>query len=277
MPRATAAALLIACAAWCGPSRAAQLPLWEFGLGAGVLAFDDYRGAATAHVWPLPLPYFIYRGRWLRADRDGVHGRLLDQQYLEFDLSVYATAPVFSRSSSARAGMPNLDPTIEIGPALVGHLWQSGDERWRLDARLPLREAITVAAPPQAIGTIFAPSLQLDCLGGAPTHGWNLGLLAVPLWAQRRYHEYFYAVASPFATPVRPAYEPAGGYSGTQMLWSASRRFRHYWLGAYVRHDWLEGAAFIGSPLVRQRSYWAGGIGVVRMIGASATLVESRD
>ena len=60
-----------------------------------------------------------------------------------------------------------------------------------------------------------------------------------------------------------------------QLLLAASKRFSNYWLGAYLRHDWLQGAAFIGSPLVQQRSYWSGGLGIVWIISASATQVNS--
>jgi MipA family protein len=259
------------------PARAASLPLWEFGLGVGGLFFNDYRGASTRHVYPAPVPYFVYRGEFLRADRDGVHGRLFNRRYLELDFSVNATAPVFSRSSAVRAGMPNLEPTIELGPALLWHLWRSEEDRLRLDVHLPLREAITVASPPQAIGLIFAPSLNLDSQPGGRLTGWNFGIMAGPLFAQQRYHEYFYGVAEQYATPTRPAYDAAGGYSGSQLLVSATRRFKSHWVGAYLRHDWLSGAVFADSPLVQTRSYWAGGVGFVWMISASSRMVESRD
>jgi outer membrane scaffolding protein for murein synthesis (MipA/OmpV family) len=249
--------------------------LWEFGMGVGAIAFNDYRGSSSTHVYPLPVPYFLYRGRILRSDRDGVHGRFLNQRLLEFDVSVNATAPVFSSHSGVRAGMPELRPTLEIGPSLQWHVWRSTDEGLRLDVRTPLRESFTLAAQPRAIGLVAAPQLDLDYRARGWAAGWNLGLLAGPLYAQRQYHEYFYAVAPQYATPDRPAYQPAGGYSGTQVLASGSRRFRNYWVGAYLRHDWLQGAAFTGSPLVQTRSYWSGGVGIVWMISASSRTVNS--
>jgi outer membrane protein len=262
------------------PAHSDQFPLWEFGLGVGGLVFNDYRGANTTHAYPLPVPYFIYRGQYLQADRDGIHGRFFDHRYIEFDISAYATAPVFSRSSVIRAGMPNLAPTIELGPALLVHLWHTGDEgheHWKLDLRLPVREAVTVAAPPEAIGAIFAPALNLDYRASGLLAGWNFGALAGPLYAQRRYHEYFYGVAPQYATPSRPEYAATGGYSGSELLFAVSRRFPNHWIGAYVRHDWLGGATFVDSPLVQQRSYWVGGVGFVWMISASSRMVESRD
>src|SRR5262249_6842853 len=99
------AAVALALIALCPRGRAEQLPLWEFGLGIGALAFNDYRGAATSHVWPAPVPYFIYRGDFLRSDRDGVHGRFFDRRYVEFEISGNATAPVFSHDSAIRKGM----------------------------------------------------------------------------------------------------------------------------------------------------------------------------
>jgi hypothetical protein len=223
------------------------------------------------------VPYFIYRGEFLQADREGLHGRLFNRRYVELEISANATAPVFSSNSAIRAGMPNLEPTIELGPALLWHLWRRGDQRLRLDAHLPVRESFTVTSRPTAIGAIFAPSLNLDYLGAGRLAGWNLGVMAGPLYAQRRYHEYFYSVAPQFATASRPAYEAPGGYAGSQVLLATTKRFANYWFGAYLRHDWLAGAVFDGSPLVQQRSYWSGGVGFVWMISASSTIVDSHD
>jgi len=59
--------------------RAAEQPLWEVGLGVGVLGYDDYRGANSSHVYPVPVPYVLYNGTFLKTDRDGVHARLFNQ------------------------------------------------------------------------------------------------------------------------------------------------------------------------------------------------------
>ena len=258
-----------------GSASAAERPLWEFGMGIGAVVFNDYRGASSMHAYPVPVPYFLYRGHILRADRDGLHGRFLNQRYVEFDISANATAPVFSRHSAPRAGMPNLDSTIELGPSLIFHLWRADDERLRVDLRTPVRNAITLASPPRSIGWVFAPNISLDYRPSGRAAGWNLGVLGGPLYAQRRYHEYFYAVAPQYALPTRPAYEAPGGYAGTQLLVALSRRYANYWIGAYLRHDWLQGAVFTDSPLVQQRSYWSGGFGIVWMISASSRMVDS--
>lgn len=251
-----------------------QVPLWEFGLGVGVLAFADYRGADTGEVYPLPVPYFIYRGRILRADRNGVRGRLFNREFVELNISLNATTPVRSTATPARRGMPNLKSTVEIGPSLDLHLWRAAEGRARLDLRLPLRTALTVSSTPDTIGFFFAPRVNIDLLDVAGHSGWNLGMLAGPLFADRRYHAYFYDVAPLYATPGRPAYTARGGYSGSQALVSLSRRSPTYWVGLFARYDVLNGAAFADSPLVRSKGYWAAGVGIAWKIAQSSTMVN---
>ncbi len=252
-----------------------EKPLWEFGLGAGAVLFRDYRGADTTHAYPVPVPYFVYRGKFLEADRDGVRGKLFHQDLIELNVSVSATTPV--RNNSARESMPNLRPTVELGPALEVHLWRSRDDRMKLDLRVPLREAFTIESPPRAIGWVLAPNVSLDVKDVAGFTGWDLGLLSGPLFQQRRYDQYFYSVAPQFATAARPAYSAAGGYAGSDVIGSLSKRFSSFWVGAFVRYDTLSGASFQGSPLVKSRAYCAGGFGIAWMIKESSRVVDARD
>jgi MipA family protein len=281
-PRLPQTALLVSAlltaalsAAPAAPAGADEKPLWELGLGAGVLVFNDYRGAATTHAYPLPVPYIVYRGDLLKADHNGVRGRLFDDKRIDLNLSVNGTTPV--RNDSARAGMPDLRPTLEIGPELDVHLWRSAAEHLKFDLRLPARAAFTIEAEPHLIGLFLAPHLSLDIAQFRGSDGWKLGLLAGPLFADRRYDAYFYTVAPQYATAARPAFEAAGGYAGMQALASLTRRYPRYWIGAYVRHDSLAGASFADSPLVKRDSYWSAGFGVAWLIRQSSQLVESDD
>src|SRR5258708_12088869 len=141
-PLLTAAALA---AAACAAARAEPKPVWEFALGAGALVFNDYRGADTVHASPVPVPYLVYRGKFLRSDHRGLRGRLLDQERIALNLSVNGTTPV--RSDSARHGMPDLRPTLEVGPSLDVHLWNSPTPLLTLHLPLPPPTPLTPAAP----------------------------------------------------------------------------------------------------------------------------------
>jgi outer membrane scaffolding protein for murein synthesis (MipA/OmpV family) len=126
-------------------------------------------------------------------------------------------------------------------------------------------------------GWEFSPRLTLDITDVAGLAGWKLGMLAGPIFANRRYNDYFYSVSSQYATADRPAYEAHGGYAGAQTLMSLTRRYPNYWIGGFVRHDFLDGATFLDSPLVTTHSYWSGGIAVAWIIGQSSRTLESED
>jgi outer membrane scaffolding protein for murein synthesis (MipA/OmpV family) len=250
-------------------------PLWELGLGVAAVRFPDYRGSDQTSNYALPLPFVAYRGRFLRADRDGARAILFADRRVVIDMSLSASVPTKSNHSDARQGMPDLPGTFEIGPNLNVELWQSGDRRLRLDLRLPLREAITLQASPKTIGVTFSPNLALDVRGFAGR--WNLGMLAGPLFADRRYHEHFYGVAPEFVTASRPAYDAPGGYAGWRATTAVSRRLGNAWLGGFIRSDDLHGAAFAPSPLVRRESSFAAGFGVSWIFAVSGQRVVVDD
>lgn len=271
--RGMAALLAALCAAQGVLAR--EEPLYEFGLGVGAIAFEDYRGSDTVHAYPLPLPYISYNGKFLKANRDGIRGTLFDQDRFELNLSFDATTPV--RNDRERSGMPDLKSTVELGPSFDLHLMRSDNRRVKLDLRMPVRAAMTVEASPKIIGWTFTPRLALDIRDPWGLEGWNLGLLTGPLFADHRYNEYFYTVAPQFATVARPAYQAASGYAGTQFISAVSKRFPKFWVGAYVRYDTLSEATFEYSPLVQRRSYLVGGIGISWIITRSSQMVEVPD
>ena len=257
--------------------QAEQKPLWEAGLGIGALRFPDYRGSDEAQVFPVPVPYFVYRGKFLKADREGVRGELFNRKYAELSISANATIPVRSADNAARRGMRDLKPTVELGPSFDLHVWRSLDERMKLDVVMPLRAPITVETSPRSIGVVFAPRVNLDIADVAGYTGWNFGMGAGPIFADDKFHSYFYSVTPRDVRADRPAYDAGGGYSGAHFIVALSKRFPRYWVGGYIRYDTLAGATFVDSPLVKQQNYVAGGFGIAWMIGESSRKVETDD
>jgi outer membrane scaffolding protein for murein synthesis (MipA/OmpV family) len=257
-----------------GHACAAEKPLWELGLGMSALSFPDYRGSDESSLYAIPFPYVVYRGTFLKADRNGIRGTFFDSDRIELNVSVGASLPVKSDDNQARQGMPDLQPTVEIGPSLDLHLWRTHDRRATLDLRLPVRTAVTVQDGMHDIGWVFSPRLNLDIVDVGGLAGWNMGLLAGPMVGSERNHDYFYSVAPQYATANRPAFDAKGGYAGSQFLISVSKRYPKYWLGAFARWDSLKGAAFADSPLVRSENYFAAGVGIAWILGESSTRVE---
>jgi len=275
---ATAHALLPAFLAFCGAAtgaRAEQLPLWEAGAGVTVISFPHYRGSDERRSWVLPFPYVVYRGEFLQADERKVRGLLFKTDRVELDVSINGTPPVDSSEDEARQGMPDLDATLEIGPSLNFLLRRTDDRKTRLELRLPVRAALASDfSHVNLAGWVFQPNLNLDLRDVLGHVGWKPGVLAGPMFSDRRYNQYFYGVDPAFATAGRPAYNASGGYGGTQFIVSLSKRYREFWIGGFAKWDTLNNAVFADSPLVKTSQYFAAGIAVAWVVGESKIKVE---
>jgi outer membrane scaffolding protein for murein synthesis (MipA/OmpV family) len=271
-------AALLSAAALPPAAGAEPQPKWEAGVGATGLRLPDYRGSDESRGYLYPLPYFVYRGKFLRLDREGLRGVLVESDRVEFDLSLFGSLPVDSSKNRAREGMPDLDPVLEIGPKLNLTLWRDRAKEGRLDVRFALRGVIaTDLSHTQDAGYVFHPHLYLDLKPAFLEGKWDLSAQLGPLYGSDRYHQYYYGVAPQFATAERPAYQASAGYSGLVTGGSLTRRFRNFWVGAFVRYDALDGAVFETSPLMKRSHYFAAGFAVAWIFAESKERVEVDD
>ena len=257
------------------PAHAELRPEWEFGIGATAFTFPDYRGSDESRGYLLPFPYLIYRGDVLRVDRQGVRGVFFESDRVELDFSVSGTPPVDSSKNRAREGMPDLDPTFELGPRLNVILLRDEARNRALSFRLPLRAVIaTDLSYADAQGFTAYPNITYDARPRFFDYRWRLGLQAGLLYATSRYHRYFYGVDDEFATPERPAYTATGGYSGAVLAASLTRRFQKIWVGGFARYESLKGVTFESSPLFRRDYAFTAGIAFAYVFAESSTKVQ---
>jgi outer membrane protein len=228
---------------------ATGLPLWELGIGAALYHQPNYPGSDTRTTTGFPFPYVIYRGDWFRVDRS-LQGILYESQEAKIDFSAGGTSLVDSDESDARKGMPDLDPTIEVGPALSLLLtnparrdsvwgrvalqtavsvdtgdWNFKQQGWILDTRLRYQRPL------------ISESLKLSGEIGAS-------------FADEDYLGYFYDVPQEFATPARPSFRSGGGYAGAHLglgLRGVYGKWRWSLFGAYMN---FTGTPFADSPLL---------------------------
>ena len=257
---------------------AEQLPLWEAGLGVAGISFPDYRGSDERKNYLLPMPYLVYRGEFIKADRQKVRGLFYKSDRLELDLSINGSVPVKSKDNTARSGMPDLDPTLELGPSLGITLQKSADNHKTLELRLPLRAVIASDFKHVSHqGWLFQPQLSWDFADFRGWQGLNLGVTTGPVFASARYHQYFYGVDNTFATAMRPAYQARGGYAGAQVTTALSKRFSNYWIGGFMKYDSLHGAAFEDSPLTKSKHSFSAGVALIWVFSESKTKVEAKN
>lgn len=265
---------LLALLALPGPAVAEERPLWEAGIGAALLNMPDYRGSDERRTLLLPYPYLIYRGDILQVERERISGRLFQTDRVLLDFSLSGNIPVKSKDNSARSGMPDLDPIAEVGPSLNVTL---AEERgaYRLGLTLPLRAVFsTDFSSVRQEGWVFHPRLVFTRPNLIPGSGVNLVVSAGPMFADQSYHRYFYAVEPAYARAGRPAYDPGSGYSGTAVSLGLNKNLDPLILNAFVSVDFLQGAAFADSPLVRQKTSLMAGLSVSWIFLKSERKVE---
>lgn len=239
-----------------------ESPKTELGMGVVVLQFPAYRGSAQRSTLVLPVPYLEYRGDFFKADRQGLRGELFDSERVELSVSLSGSPPTKSTEIALRKDMPDLKPSVEIGPQLNVLLSSPANKSTTLKLRVPLRQGMTLESNPKNAGLTFSPNLNLDIVNPFGLSGANLGFVVGPIFTSQKQNDYFYTVAAPYATAARPAYQARSGYAGSQFLVSLSRRIGDVWIGSYVRYDNLRGAVFADSPLVATRNYVTAGIAV---------------
>jgi len=232
---------------------AEHLPIWEVHAGLASLRVPHYRGSASYNNLILPFPVVVYRGERLKIDDGRVRGLLFTSELVNLDISLAGSLPASPDDNSAREGMPQLDPTIEVGPSLNALIWQSKNQNTRLSVEFPVRLALSVNTSNFNLkdrGLTFAPVVSIK-------HNyadWKGELAFGSSYASRRYHNYFYTVADEYATATRSVYQATKGNSGSHITLSMSKHFEKLSVIGFARFDWLSKATFIDSPLIERNN-----------------------
>lgn len=248
-------------AAWAESGEPAQptQPLWELGgFGFGV-SQQAYPGSSEQVNRVVVLPFFVYRGEVLRAERGTAGIRALKTERFELDVGVSGSFGSNSNDIDARRGMPNLGTLVEFGPRLRWNLGPGpGGGRWRVE--LPLRGVFDLSDSLSARGVAFEPELAFERRGkGGLSYSAGLGALV----GNTRLNEHFYGVAPQYASAARPAYSAQSGL----IAWRVSTGFikplnRDWRLFGFARIDTVSGAANARSPLVDRQAGGSIGFGL---------------
>ncbi len=260
------ARLLLATPVLCATLAAAYaaepaLPLWEAGVFGGTAVTPAYPGASDRSTRALALPFLIYRGDVLRADRSGVGARLLATDRVDFDIGFALSLPARSSDVPARRGMPDLGTLVEFGPRLKIKLAEPAPHG-RLSLELPLRAVIEARGGLRRQGATFEPRLVHRLQD--ERQAWHADASLGAVLGNAAIHDYFYGVSPAYATAQRPAYTAKSGLMLTRFGLGGSYRLHRDWRAfAFLRYDHYAGAANRASPLLRQNSGTSAGIGLL--------------
>jgi len=234
-------------------------PLWE--LGGVVLGVSQqaYPGADQQVNRALPLPYFIYRGDVLRADRETAGIRAMKTETFELDVGFAGAFGAGGDTIDARQGMRKLGTLVELGPRLKWDLGV-GLGGGRLGAEFPVRAVLDLSDKAAHRGWSFEPKLTYSRRSAS---GWRYSASVSAIVADTRLAQTFYEVRSSEATAMRPAYAAESGLVSWRLGTAVSRSLGRDWnLFGFARLDTVAGAANESSPLVRRTTGATVGLGV---------------
>jgi len=252
------------------------LPLWELGVGGFAWYGPDYPGSAQYNLRGLPFPLIVYRGDFLRIGEDAA-ARIVpvDTSLYEIGISVDGAFGADSEDNDLRAGMPDLDPMLQVGPEFVlrGPTFDlAGLGRGAVELALQARAVFSIdpgEVEAEGRGFVGQPVLryrQRGLLGPKSVFNAEIG----PVFATERLHDYFYEVDRRFARAGRPAYAADGGYLGTEMGFDLFYSLTDRWtLFGGVDLSLHHGAANADSPLFEDR------FGASTFIGATYAFKQS--
>lgn len=248
------------------------LPLWEAGLFGLGYTQPAYPGADDRVSRALGLPYVIYRGRYLRAERGSVGLRAFKTPRTELDVGFAASLGSHSSDIAARRGMADLGTMIEFGPRLKINLGDVSSGRSDSRLQFPLRAVIDVSHGFISRGIAFEPQWVTDTrLPGR----WFVSTSLGAMFGDKKLGDTFYAVAPGEATATRASYTAGSGLialrAGLLAAHTLTPGVRLFFL---MRIESLAGAANRDSPLVRRDTGWAAGVGLSRELARSERRTE---
>jgi outer membrane scaffolding protein for murein synthesis (MipA/OmpV family) len=249
------------------------LPLWEAGVFAGVASTPAYPGSSDRSQRALAVPFFIYRGEVLRADRGGIGARVMRTDDLEFDVGFAASLPANSKNVTARAGMPDMGTLIEFGPRLKMTLAKpTAGSRWKLE--LPVRTVLEFSGGMSRQGWAAEPEVSYESRDLVA--GLNLSANASLVFGDRSLNQYFYSVAPRFASPTRPTFDAKAGLIATRLGLSLSKEINaDLRVFGFLRYDSYAGTANLNSPLHLNASGSSAGLGLTWTFGRSTELARN--
>lgn len=237
-----------------------RLPLWEAGLLAGGITQPAYPGADDRASLLSALPYVIYRGEYLRADRGTVGVRAIKTLRTELDVGFGASLGSRADAIEVRRGMDDLGILLEFGPRLKINLGEVSDGQSSSRIQLPVRGVFDANDHFKYRGMAYELQWVKDM---ALPDNWEVTTNLGAVFGDQQLADTFYRVAPAEATAIRPAYNAKSGLIALRATLWASRLFtpdaRFF---SYIRYDSVAGAANHDSPLVRSETGWTIGIGL---------------
>jgi MipA family protein len=241
------------------PSTTELKPEWELGVVGFGLSQQAYPGSSYQVKAGVISPAFVYRGKWLRLNENGLGFRAIDEPNFELDLSLAGSLGSNSSKVPARQGMPNLGYLVEFGPAAKWYMYGKNSAQ-KLWWELPVRSVHNLSSKAKNVGFTIEPQLRYDLKQSQ----WRFWASAGVLLGDQKMNQYLYGVEEPYVTTKRSAYHAKAGLVNAKASVSTSFSItdRLSTFGS-VRYNSVSGASNSHSPLIDQTKGINYGIGLL--------------
>lgn len=235
-------------------------------VGGGIFMADipHYLGSDQSEQYVLPVPYIRYQSDDLDIDRNSFTGYLWQQGNLHLDISAGVSIAVDSKDNTAREGLDDLDWVFELGPSLNYYLMGTPQTKRHLYFGLFTRKAMaTDFGSVTNVGWHYGPSIYFESpLLVTNSYELSTSIRANANFADDRYLNYYYSISLLDSSAERAEFNNHSGYSGSDLSVGINFDTKKYWLGGFVKYDYLANTKQQHSPLVKQNSNISLGFGV---------------
>jgi len=226
----------------------------DVGLGMATFSYPDYLGSDQYNTLLFPYPYVEYKSDTLEINNKGLKQELFTIG--DFSLKASLSGSLPAKSSGIREGMPKLDPSGEIGPAIFYSVYNRNNTV--IDLEFPLRAVLSTDFKSiEYRGYIYEAKFRASY---ETENGYIFKMSTGGVWGDTRYHHYIYGVDKEMETTSRPNYEANAGYTGYKTSFGISRTFDNILVGSFIRHYSLYKSTITDSPLKVKNSALYGGI-----------------
>ena len=246
--------------------------LWEWGMVLLGIAVPHYIGSDQRHYLLTPLPFFLYRGKFLKLGRNERRGIFYNSKKILIDTSFGGGLPVDSDKNEARRGMPDLLPVFQAGLQWSYRFINTRNQK--LLFQIPARKAFSVnvfsreKAKVYEIGNVY--ELHLDFQKFLDEEqSWRMSLGASLRFADSNFYNFYYKVREEEVLPDRPKWESKSGYGGWDVDIFLNKKIGSTSLNVYYQYFSLLGSVVENSPLVRNKKSWIAGFAIFQTFGTS--------
>jgi len=230
-------------------SHSEEKPLYEIGLIGSYFYLPHYRGSNEYEHKVLPLPYFVYRGKFLKS-KEGKLRVGLNHHKWSYGLSFYVVPPM-NKDTYSRRGMNELGAVLEVGPSLT--------YQWKKEANYEcyhsIKSRVSTALPD--LRARYA-GIQVELSTGVKyqlSRKQKLQFNLTGLWSNNKKNDYFYSVNQDDVLNDRPAYDSNHGYGGVALdaIYTKEINSKQKII-SFIRLDNTSGAVFEDSPLLKEKN-----------------------